>query len=86
MKTLSSELQFDFQLYIVPDGQWGAYDVNKTRWTGLVKELMDGKLTVHIYIYGIESKNFDCVCGSCGTSLLTPQVPQLPQTKLESCK
>ena len=51
MKTLSSELQFDFQLYIVPDGQWGAYDVNKTRWTGLVKELMDGKLTVHIYIW-----------------------------------
>jgi len=37
------ELNFDFQIYISPDGQYGAYDPERGNWTGLVKELIDGK-------------------------------------------
>lgn len=43
LKTLSSELEVDFQLYLVPDGQFGAFDDQKNRWSGLVRELIDSK-------------------------------------------
>lgn len=43
LKSLASELQFDYQLYIVPDGQYGAYDPGYGNWSGLVKELIDGE-------------------------------------------
>lgn len=42
LHSLSSDLDFGYQLYLVPDGTFGAFDTNLGNWTGMVKELMDG--------------------------------------------
>lgn len=65
LKSLAAELQFDYQLYIVPDGQFGAYDQDYGNWSGLVKELIDGKLycTISLFqqIRPLEAHCIDCV-------------------------
>lgn len=43
LHSLASELGFEYQLYIVPDGKFGAFDATLDRWTGMVKELLDGQ-------------------------------------------
>lgn len=43
LQSLSNELDFDFQLYLVPDGKFGAFDPEVANWTGMVKELLDRK-------------------------------------------
>ena len=42
LNSLASDLGFNYQLYIVPDGAFGAFDMETSRWNGIVKELMDG--------------------------------------------
>ena len=43
LQTLSNELDFDYQLYLSPDGSFGGKDAETGNWTGMVKELLDGK-------------------------------------------
>ena len=43
LQSLASDLDFDYRLYISPDSTFGAYDTTTNNWTGMVKELMDGK-------------------------------------------
>lgn len=43
LQSLATDLNFDFNLYISPDGTFGAYDLKYENWTGMVKELMDGR-------------------------------------------
>jgi ionotropic glutamate receptor len=41
LKTIAENLGFQYQLYLVPDGKFGAEDVQSKQWNGLVRELMD---------------------------------------------
>ena len=43
LQSLASDLDFDYRLYISPDSTLGAHDTTTNNWTGMVKELMDGK-------------------------------------------
>ncbi|XP_067942098.1 glutamate receptor ionotropic, NMDA 3A-like [Watersipora subatra] len=56
LQSLSVELQFDYQLYIVPDGQWGAFDVDKGSWSGLVRELLDGRADMVVGPFSITAE------------------------------
>lgn len=41
LKTIAENLGFHYELYLVPDGKFGAEDVQTKQWNGLVRELMD---------------------------------------------
>ena len=43
LQTLSVELDFDFNLYLSPDGSHGRKDPTTGNWTGMIKELIEGK-------------------------------------------
>ncbi|ESO87183.1 hypothetical protein LOTGIDRAFT_107328 [Lottia gigantea] len=49
---LSQDLNFDFDLFEVEDGEWGAEDVNK-EWNGLVKVLTDQKADMVVTAFKI---------------------------------
>ncbi|CAD5119499.1 DgyrCDS8104 [Dimorphilus gyrociliatus] len=38
---LSKELHFDFELFQVRDGKWGAYNTDRGEWNGLIKDILD---------------------------------------------
>lgn len=40
---LSKELEFDFELFQVRDGKWGAYNAETKEWNGLIKDILDKK-------------------------------------------
>lgn len=42
LQSLALDLGFDYQLYVVPDGKFGAFDSDIGNWTGMVKEVIDG--------------------------------------------
>jgi len=43
LQSLADQLDFNYRLYISPDGSFGAYNNVTGNWTGMVKEIMDGK-------------------------------------------
>ena len=43
LKFLQKDLGFDTEIYITPDDQYGKYDPNKNKWTGVVGEILSGK-------------------------------------------
>ena len=38
---IAEQLDFHFQLYLVPDNKFGAKSVKTNEWNGMVRELMD---------------------------------------------
>ena len=60
LQTLSNELDFDYQLYLSPDGSFGALDAETGNWTGMVKELLDGTKSVkfaHVHFIKLQIAN-----------------------------
>ena len=43
LQSLSNELGFDYNLYLSPDGSYGAPDHNTGEWSGMVREILDGE-------------------------------------------
>uniref|UniRef100_A0AAN0LHJ5 Glutamate receptor ionotropic kainate 2 n=1 Tax=Polyphagotarsonemus latus TaxID=1204166 RepID=A0AAN0LHJ5_9ACAR len=43
LQTIAEQLGFHYQLYLVPDGAFGAQDVKTQKWNGMVNELIDKK-------------------------------------------
>ncbi|KAF6034428.1 LRR1 [Bugula neritina] len=43
LQSLADQLDFNYRLYISPDGSFGAYNNVTGNWTGMVKEIMDGR-------------------------------------------
>ncbi|XP_045171588.2 glutamate receptor ionotropic, NMDA 2B-like [Mercenaria mercenaria] len=43
LETLAEQLNFEYTLYEVPDGEWGIKDPVTKEWNGLIKELLDEK-------------------------------------------
>ncbi|XP_074661552.1 glutamate receptor ionotropic, kainate 2-like [Tubulanus polymorphus] len=41
LKNMSGSIGFKYQLYLIPDGQFGAKDEVTKQWNGMVKELVD---------------------------------------------
>ncbi|XP_062614657.1 glutamate receptor ionotropic, NMDA 2B-like isoform X1 [Saccostrea cucullata] len=42
LRVLSSKMQFDYELYEVPDQTWGLPDQQTGEWNGLIKQIQDG--------------------------------------------
>ncbi|KAI8493769.1 hypothetical protein Bbelb_286900 [Branchiostoma belcheri] len=42
VKELSSSLGFSYELYVSPDGKYGAPKENNTQWSGVIGEIMSG--------------------------------------------
>ncbi|XP_069073947.1 glutamate receptor ionotropic, NMDA 3B [Pleurodeles waltl] len=53
LEKLSEDLQFDFDLYIVGDGKYGAW--KNGRWTGLVGDLLSGTAHMAVTSFSINS-------------------------------
>lgn len=51
LQSLSSDIGFNYQVYISPDGMFGSFNSNTANWTGMVKELLDGMLPLIFYYY-----------------------------------
>ncbi|XP_017488759.1 PREDICTED: glutamate receptor ionotropic, kainate 2-like, partial [Rhagoletis zephyria] len=41
LKTIAENLKFQFELYLVPDGKYGAENTTTKEWNGLVREIID---------------------------------------------
>lgn len=41
LQMIAEQLGFHYQLYLVPDGKFGAKNVKTGEWNGMVRELMD---------------------------------------------
>ncbi|KAI7793443.1 glutamate receptor ionotropic, partial [Triplophysa rosa] len=53
LEKLAEDMEFDFDLYIVGDGKYGAY--KSGRWTGLVGDLMSGAAHLAVTSFSINS-------------------------------
>ncbi|XP_042620602.1 glutamate receptor ionotropic, NMDA 3A [Cyprinus carpio] len=53
LEKLAEDMRFDFNLYIVGDGKYGAY--KNGRWTGLVGDLMSGAAHLAVTSFSINS-------------------------------
>ncbi|XP_042587991.1 glutamate receptor ionotropic, NMDA 3A-like [Cyprinus carpio] len=53
LEKLAEDMRFDFDLYIVGDGKYGAY--KNGRWTGLVGDLMSGAAHLAVTSFSINS-------------------------------
>ncbi|XP_029470117.1 glutamate receptor ionotropic, NMDA 3B-like [Rhinatrema bivittatum] len=53
LEKLAEDLQFDFELYIVGDGKYGAW--KNGRWTGLVGDLLSGTAHMAVTSFSINS-------------------------------
>ncbi|KAA0703699.1 Glutamate receptor ionotropic, NMDA 3A [Triplophysa tibetana] len=53
LEKLAEDMEFDFDLYIVGDGKYGAY--KNGRWTGLVGDLMSGAAHLAVTSFSINS-------------------------------
>ncbi|XP_035671344.1 glutamate receptor ionotropic, kainate 2-like [Branchiostoma floridae] len=56
VKELSSSLGFDFELYVSPDGKYGAPKENNTQWSGVIGEIMSGRADVAVAPVTISSE------------------------------
>ena len=45
LKAIAEMLHFQFELYLVPDGKYGAENTTTKEWNGLVREIID-KVTI----------------------------------------
>lgn len=43
LDALAKELNFTYQLDLIPDGKYGFYDKEKKEWNGVVRHIMDKK-------------------------------------------
>ena len=43
LKFLQKDLGFDSEIYLMPDGQYGKFDLSRDKWSGVVNELISGK-------------------------------------------
>ena len=50
---LCEKLNFDYKLYLVPDGQFGAQDILNGEWNGMVKEIINGKADIALASFTI---------------------------------
>lgn len=50
LEAIAEDLDFHYELYIVPDKKFGAEDFTTGEWNGLVKELMDKVSSIHLSI------------------------------------
>lgn len=46
MKEVAAYAGFEYEIHIVPDGLYGAYDKEKMEWNGIIRELME---KVHLF-------------------------------------
>ena len=42
LHVVAERLNFRYEIYECPDGNYGSYDKEKDEWNGMVKELIDG--------------------------------------------
>ncbi len=62
LKTVASMLGFNYELYLVPDGKYGAENMTTGEWNGLVREIID-KVSVEMLIVMLMrvKMKIDCV-------------------------
>ena len=52
LERISKELDFEYELYLVPDGKYGDKDSDDKSWNGMVREIVNGvsvlKLSEHV--------------------------------------
>ncbi|XP_076271917.1 glutamate receptor ionotropic, kainate 2-like isoform X1 [Rhynchophorus ferrugineus] len=88
LKELASMIGFEYRIELVPDGKYGAIDLDTGEWNGIVRQLMDkkadlavGSMTIN---YARESViDFTKPFMNLGISILF-KVPSSPQTRLFS--
>ncbi|XP_030751452.1 glutamate receptor ionotropic, kainate 1-like isoform X2 [Sitophilus oryzae] len=88
LKELAKMIGFEYRIELVPDGKYGAIDLDTGEWNGIVRQLMDkkadlavGSMTIN---YARESViDFTKPFMNLGISILF-KVPSSPQTRLFS--
>ncbi|RWS13642.1 EAA5-like protein, partial [Dinothrombium tinctorium] len=59
LQSIAKALDFHYELYLVPDGKFGAEDVDTKEWNGLVRELIDKVRIQLFYNRSVFLCNFD---------------------------
>ena len=56
LRKLKEKLKFDYEIYVVPDGNFGASDPMSKEWNGMVRELLEGRADMAVASFTISSE------------------------------
>lgn len=56
LKKLQEKLRFSYEIYLVPDGNFGAQDPISKEWNGMVREILQGKAHLALASFTISSE------------------------------
>ena len=50
LEKMRETLKFNYKIYLVPDGKFGVKDKLTGEWNGIVKQIIDGVLTLNFIL------------------------------------
>ena len=56
LERLREKLKFSYEIYLVPDGNYGSQDAISKEWNGMVKELIEGRADMAVASFTVSSE------------------------------